>query len=144
MPQGPFVTRSDGSQSPGTTADPADWTLQLPPCDLTFIRVDHQARLQFDEVEVVIETEFRLCRGGRQFDLDPGDRAGLGPFLALYPAALTLASVDGDGTLRLAFDTGDSIAVPPHPAYEPWQIRGPGTALVVCSPGSPGTLSVWA
>jgi hypothetical protein len=128
----------------GTTADPADWTLTLAPCDLTFIRINHQARLQFEEVEVVIESKFQLHRGDRRIDLDPGDRAGLGPLLTLYPATLTVASIDGDGTLRLCFDNGDSIAVPPDVAYEPWQIGGPGSALVVCSPGVPGMLAVWA
>lgn len=107
-------------------------------------RGDHQARLQFEDVEVMISTEFRLQRGDQQFDLDPGDRAGLGPLLALYPAALASSSVEGDGTLRLAFDNGDSISVAPHASYEPWQISGPATALVVCTPGIPASLAVWA
>ena len=143
MPQGPLIIRSDGSQHVGDTADPSDWRLTLAPCDLTFIRVSHQARLQFDQVEVVIESRFTLDRGGIAFELDPNDRMGLGPFLAVYPASLTAASIDGDGTLRLSFDTGDQITVPPDPRYEPWQISGPGTALVVCQPGEVGTLAIW-
>jgi hypothetical protein len=43
MPDGPVIIRSDGSQSSGRIVDPADWTLGLAPCALTFIRVDHQA-----------------------------------------------------------------------------------------------------
>ncbi len=61
MPQGPLIIRSDGSKLEGTTADPADWTLTLAPCDLTFIRINHQARLQFEEVEVVIESTSTLA-----------------------------------------------------------------------------------
>jgi CO/xanthine dehydrogenase Mo-binding subunit len=37
----------------------------------------------------------------------------------------------------------DRSTVPPHLVYEAWQISGPSTALVVCTPGNSGTLAVW-
>lgn len=144
MPHGPLIIRADGSLGPGSTADPSDWRLTLAPCDLSFIRVDHQARLQFDEVEVMISTRFQVKRRNSVYDLDPGDRGGLGPLLAIYPAALASASIDGDGTLRLAFDNGDTLTVPPDRDFEPWQISGPATALIVCMPGEKGTLAIWS
>ncbi|MEQ1786128.1 MAG: DUF6188 family protein [Acidimicrobiales bacterium] len=140
----PLIIRSDGSQVPGKTESPADHVLTFAPCDLSFIRIDHQTRLQFGNVEVVIETRFHLEAGRRRHDLDPEDRGALGPLLALYPTSLTVATVGADGTLTLGFAGGASIAVPPHPSYEPWQISGPGTALIVCGEGNPPTLSVWA
>lgn len=63
--------------------------------DMTFIRVDHQTRLQFGEFEVVIEGPFRVTApDGSEHNLDPGVRASLGPVLALYPDALITATVD--------------------------------------------------
>jgi hypothetical protein len=73
--------------------------------------------------------------------LDPSERSGLGPLLAIYPDTLGEVSVDGLGTLRLRFGGGASITVPANPRWEALQIVGPGTALVVCSPGGP--LAVW-
>lgn len=128
---------------PGRTVRASEWALTLAPSALTFVRIDHQARLQFEEVEVIIENAFSLEIGGNRYDLDPGDRAGLGPLLSLYPSTLESANLDPDGTLHLSFDNAASIAVPPHPIYEPWQISGPSTALVVCTPGDSGTLAVW-
>lgn len=143
MPEGPLIIRSDGSQSAGRTVRASDWTLTLAPAALTFVRIDHQTRLQFEEVEVIIENAFSLEIGANHYDLDPGDRAGLGPLLSLYPSTLESASLGDDGTLHLSFDNGRSISVPPHAVYEAWQVSGSSTALVVCTPGDSGTLAVW-
>jgi hypothetical protein len=144
VPTGPLVVRSDGSADPGRSSAPGDWTLRITPRDLSWIRVDHQTRLQVEDVEIVIAGRFELHRDGTHFELDAAERDGLGPVLALYPTTLTAASIDPDGTLRLAFDNGGVIAVPPDADYEPWQIAGPATALVVCTPGIPGVLAVWS
>jgi hypothetical protein len=116
VPEGPLIIRSDGSQAPGRTVRASEWTLTLAPSALTYIRIDHQARLQFEHVEVIIENVFSLEIGEKHFNLDPGDRAGLGPLLSLYPSNLATASLDADGTLHLSFDPAGTIAVPPHPA----------------------------
>jgi Family of unknown function (DUF6188) len=116
VPEGPLIIRSDGSQSPGRTVHASAWTLRFAPSDLRFVRIDHQARLQSEEVEVVIENAFSLEIGAEHYDLDPEDRASLGPLLSLYPSTLESASLDDHGTSHLSFDSAASISVPPHPA----------------------------
>jgi Family of unknown function (DUF6188) len=111
--------------------------------ELTFLRVDHQARLQFAEIEVVIESPFVLRTGEHEYHLDPGERRGLGPLLGVYPNTLTSASVDDRATLRLKFTDETMISVPADPQYEAWQVNGPGTFLVVCVPGASGELAIW-
>jgi hypothetical protein len=37
--------------------------------------------------------------------------------------------------LRLDFDGGDAIVVPPDPDYEAWEVSGPGRVKVVALPG---------
>jgi hypothetical protein len=68
--------------------------LRVPKTDLSFIRIDHQTRLQFEDTEVVIELPFVLESAGTRRELDPEDRAALGPVLALYPDSLLAATVD--------------------------------------------------
>lgn len=135
--------RSDGSRSEGRLTR-ADGSLDLALGDVSFIRIDHQVRLQVGEAEIVIESPFTLRAEGTEYALDPGERGGLGPFLALWPDSLTMASAGSDGTLHLAFGKGATLIVPPDPHYEAWQIAGPGTALIVCVPGADGQLAVWA
>jgi Family of unknown function (DUF6188) len=81
-------------------------TSDLPPRDAR--RIDHQARLQFQEVEVIIENAFSLEIGAEHYDLDAEARASLGPLLSLYPSTLQSASLDDDGTLHLSFDNASS------------------------------------
>jgi Family of unknown function (DUF6188) len=138
----PEIVSSDGSRSEGKVIR-ADGSLDLTLGDVSFIRIDHQARLQVGEVEIVIESPFTLRTAGTEYALDPGERGGLGPFLALWPDELTMASAGPDGTLNLTFGKGAILTVPPDPHYEAWQIAGPGTALIVCMPGTEGQLAVW-
>jgi hypothetical protein len=135
--------RPDGSRSEGSVIRAGEGSLDLALGDVNFIRIDHQARLQVGDVEIVIESPFTLRAGGSEYALDPGERGGLGPFLALWPDELTMASTGSDGTLRLTFGKGATVTVPPDPHYEAWQIVGPGTALIVCMPGTEGQLAVW-
>jgi hypothetical protein len=133
---GPLIVRSDGSAEQGRSRAPGDWTLTIAPRDLSWIRIDHQTRLQVEDVEIVIGGRFELRRGETAFQLDPAERDRLGPILALYPTRLVGATIDPDGTLSLVFDNGGVILVPPDNDYEPWHIAGLGTALVVCTPAS--------
>jgi hypothetical protein len=91
----------------------------------------------------VIGSNFVLTLGGTDHALDPEDRDQLGPLLGVYPDSLRSGRVDADGTLRLNFASGASIAVPSDPQYEAWNIVGPGSALIVCMPGTSGELAVW-
>ena len=140
----PFIRRSDGTTLQGRVVRAGhEWSLTLRLCDLTWIVIDHRVSLRFDDAVVTIEGPFVLRSGGGAVDLDPGDRATLGPLLAVYPDTLTHGSVSSSGVLTLRFLSGATIEVPSSRNYEAWQVEGPGDYLVVCSPGSEGALSVW-
>jgi hypothetical protein len=110
---------------------------------MTFVRVDHQTRLQFGEFDVVIECPFRLtARDGSVHNLDPGVRGSLGPVLALYPDALIAATVAADAALQLRLASGATLDVPADARFEAWQVNGPDGFLVVCAPGG-DKLAVW-
>lgn len=117
------------------------WPITLEEPDLTWIRVDHQTRLWFAAAEIVIECPFRLESGGVQHRLDPSDRGGLGPLLAVYPDRLVAGCADADGTLQLHFAGGAAITVPSHPDYEAWQVSQDDGLLLVCKPG--GGVAHW-
>lgn len=142
--EAPYIRESDGTTRQGkvTQAGP-NWSLTLRPCDLTSIVIDHRVSLRFDEAVVSIENPFVLRSGGAVIELDPSDRAALGPVLALYPDSLASGAVTPIGTLTLDFRSGATIEVPASPSYEAWQVEGPGEYLVVCSPGTSGDLAVW-
>src|SRR3954465_4705548 len=71
--------------------------------ELSWIRIDFQARLQLGDAELVIETPFRLAVDEHEHALDPNDRGGLGPLLALYPDAVERVTMSSDGTLEAIF-----------------------------------------
>jgi hypothetical protein len=146
-PQPPFVRPADGTTAEGfIVSDGANRDLRIAGRDLTFIRVDFQTRLQFDEFEVVIECPFVLREGAShvEYRLDPRDTASLAPLLRLYPDALVTADADADATLHLAFASGAAVVVPADERYEAWQVNGPGNFLVVCVPGREGKLAIWS
>jgi hypothetical protein len=111
--------------------------------DLTYIRIDHQARLQFGAIEVVIECPFVLTVDGATHRLDPEARIDLGPLLALYPASLSIAYVSERATLHLDFDSGATLVVPQDAQYEAWQILDDRGWLLVCLPGTSGDMAEW-
>ena len=110
---------------------------------LDYIQIDFQARLQFGDVEVVIECPFVLTVDNVVYRLDPEERAGLGPLLALYPASLSAAYVSERASLHLTFDSGATIVVPQHIQYEAWQVHDDKGWLLVCTPGTSGDLAEW-
>lgn len=66
----PFSRHSDGSERQGRTVNAGSgWDLVIHPCDLTFLRIDHQTRLQFEGTEVVIESPFVLTIGASTTNL---------------------------------------------------------------------------
>jgi hypothetical protein len=117
--------------------------LQLEGEDLTSIRIDSQTHLPFEKVEVTIGTPFRITVGGNKRELDPRLQSELGPLLAIYPATLLSAVIDPQLTLRLEFTGGDVLEVSEDPSYESWEIRGPGSRLIVCQPAG-GGLAIWS
>ena len=59
--------------------------LHFPKTDLSFVRIDHQTRLQFEGTDVVIESPLVLESASTHRELDPDDRAALGRVLAPSP-----------------------------------------------------------
>ncbi|MHB1535011.1 MAG: DUF6188 family protein [Acidimicrobiales bacterium] len=144
VPEPPYIYDSEVKARLGAKNQAGDArALRIPKSDLTFIRIDHQTRLRFDDTEVVIESPFVLHVGEATYNLDPGERAALGPVLALYPDTLEHAAVDDSATLMLWFTSGASITVKQDDQYEAWQVNGPSNYLVVCTPGNDGQLAVW-
>lgn len=143
MPTPPYIRTSDGSIREGQIVRARDHpTITVDEPDLSFVRIDHQVRFQFGATEVVIESPFTLIEAaGFRHDLETDHRADLGPVLALYPDSLLSMGVSTDGDLRLDFESGATVVVPSSPHYEAWEVNGPGTRLVVCTPG--GALGVW-
>ncbi|MGZ4418713.1 MAG: DUF6188 family protein [Gaiellaceae bacterium] len=144
MPDPPYIRCADGTTRQGHSMAAHEVVLpNLIGRDLTYVRIDHQTRLQFDDAEVVIEVPFALRRDGVDDLLDPADRSRLGPLLDLYPDTLSALDLDPYFGLRLGFQSMATVEVSAHPRYEAWQIIGPGSSLIVCPPsGSPG-LAVW-
>jgi hypothetical protein len=140
-----FCQASQMTSSPSdghsiATEIPNGWSFRIDPPDLTFIRIDHQVRLQFSAIEVVIETPFELSTPQGTNQLDPAGRAGLGLILAIYPTSLVSATSSA-GTLNMRFEGAVSLSVPPHSRHEAWQINGPRGFLFVCTPG--GDTALW-
>jgi hypothetical protein len=110
--------------------------------DITFFRIDHQTRLQIDEFEIIIEGPFLLRTLDDEFHLDPAERSGLGPLLDCYPGTLVGAAIGDDAALHLELADSTVLTVPPAKQFEAWQLRGPGTFLLVCLPGQ-GQVATW-
>ena len=87
----PVIIHSDGRKFSGeVTRLSQRRVLAIEQADLDYIRIDYQARLQFGEIEIVIECPFVLTVDNVVRRLDPEDRNALGPFLALYPGRCRL------------------------------------------------------
>ena len=69
-------------------------------------------------------------------------RQEVGAALDLFGARVLAAMAFKDGRLRLLFDGGDQLHVPPDSFYEAWSLSGPGTLRAVCLPR--GGLAIWA
>ncbi|MBF6555731.1 MAG: hypothetical protein IVW52_06070 [Acidimicrobiales bacterium] len=89
---------------------------------LSFIRVDHQSRLQFGRTEVAIGSPFVVAYGGTDYRLDPRRREALGPLLALFPGALRWLWTSAEGELTAVFQSGAKVMVPPDPVSKAWSV----------------------
>jgi hypothetical protein len=140
----PYIRSSDGCIRQGAEVVASDLpALGLDGADLSFIRIDNEVRLQFDQVEFVILGSFRLLMGGDEWVLDSFDRRDLGRLLGVYPGTVASASVSAALTLVLAFENGIVIEVEQDLHYEAWWVVGPGSRMIVCPPAGNGTASLW-
>jgi hypothetical protein len=57
------------------------------------------------------------------------------PVLQLRRQRLDDVAVGSDGRIQLSFEHGISLIVAPDPAYENWELSGPGDLNLVCPPG---------
>ena len=89
---------------------------------LSFIRVDHQSRLQFGRTEVAIGSPFIVAYGDTVHRLDPRRREALGPLLALFPGALRWLWTSAEGELAAVFQSGAKVTVPPDPVSKAWSV----------------------
>lgn len=145
MTEPPFIRTSDGRDFPGwIDSTRGGREIIIPDGTLSWIRVDHQTRLQLGEVEIVIESPFVLRADGTELTLDPCQREGLGPLLAIYPDTVELVQVEEDATLRLKFQGGAEVVVRADPDGEAWSVIGPGTQMFVCVPGDQGEIAIWS
>lgn len=83
------------------------------------------------------EGEFELIEpGGEAVLLDPEKHewAALTPLFALRHDRIASAVATADGHLEVSFASGRRLLVGPHPAYENWEIGGPGFRLIA-TPG---------
>ena len=117
--------------------------LAIEQTDLDYIQINFQARLHFGDIGIVIECPFVLTVDNVVHRLDPEERAGLGPLLALYPGSLSAAYVSERASLHLTFESGATIVVPQHAQYEAWQVHDDKGWLLVCTPGTSGDLAEW-
>lgn len=100
---------------------------------LSFIRIDHQSRLQFGRCEVVIASPFAVQMGGLAHHLHPHHTEGLGPLLALFPGTVRWLWTSTKGQLNAVFVHGATLTVPPHPVTTAWSVGS-----VYCLPTDPG------
>ena len=70
---------------------------------LSFIRIDHQSRLQFGRTEVMIGSPFVLEMDGVVHHLSPQRWDALGPLVALYPGSVRWLWTSPEGELTLVF-----------------------------------------
>jgi len=139
----PLIIESDGTRRKGSTRHLTDeWLLEFPDKTLRYLRFDHSIRLQIGASLVGIESPFELLRNGATHRCDPDDPQSVVPLLKLWPDNLVTATVEPNATLTMSFTSGASISVAADPNREAWEVRGPGTFLVVCNM-DPGSISVW-
>ncbi|OKJ13636.1 DUF6188 family protein [Kitasatospora sp. CB01950] len=90
-------------------------------------------------LRLTVRNDFRLLRGAEVDHFYPAlGVAPAGALGALSDATVTAATVTPAGGLRLAFDTGHTLAVAPDPGpggpVHPWQLASPAGLLFTGGP----------
>ncbi len=90
--------------------------------ELSFVRIDHQSRLQFGATELVIGVPFTLEINGVAHHLNPHRWDALGPFVALYPSTMRWLWTSADGELTAGFESGARMRVTPDAMSKAWSV----------------------
>jgi hypothetical protein len=124
------------------------WSLPWQDMRVTQLRLDAQLTLVLDEsTEIVVGCPATIVRGTTpesgaiSVRLAP-HRQEVAAALDLFGARVMAAMAFKDGRLRLLFQGGDQLHVPPDSFYEAWSLSGPGSLRAVCLPR--GGLAIWA
>jgi len=132
----------------GAIERPDRWSLPYQDLRVTQLRMDAQLTLVLDEAtEIVVGCPATLIRGPTSESgavsvrLAP-HRQEVAGALELFGSRVLAAVAFKDGRLRLLFDGGAQLHVPPDTWYEAWSAVGPGSLRAVCLPR--GGLAIWA
>jgi len=132
----------------GAIERPDRWSLPYQELRVTQIRLDAQLTLVLDEAgEITVSCPGLLIphptRSGWPAPVRIAPhRQEVAGALDLFGARVVAAVAFKDGRLRLLFDGGTQLHVPPDTWYEAWSAAGPGTLRAVCLPR--GGLAIWA
>ena len=100
------------------------------------LRVDFALTLLLDDDSVIrIEAPFDLKSPDDSFRLPLGKPHEVSPALPLLHQAIALARIERVGSLRLEFEDGWTIDVPPDSEYESWQVTVATAGMWVGLPG---------
>ncbi len=112
------------------------YEIELGGLSVLYCMVDYGFTICFEQnVTIRIEGPFTYRRDEKSWELDPEHQPeGLGPTLTLPRTKGRGGTVDLDGILRLTFDDGTELVVPPDEHYEAWTLST-NDGLLVCCPG---------
>ncbi|SIR75029.1 DUF6188 family protein [Williamsia sterculiae] len=88
-----------------------------------------------DDIAVIAEAGLRLVTSDGDVHHYAGDVTELESLESLVGTLLSSVQLSPRGLLTLNFDSGDSVAVSPHPDAEGWNICDAEGVRVVCLPG---------
>jgi hypothetical protein len=122
------------------------WSLPYQDLRVTQLRLDALLTLVLDDLaELTVSCPATLIHssatGFGTVRIAPHRREVAGA-LELFGARVEAAVAFKDGRLRLIFDGGTQLYVPPDSWYEAWSAIGPGSLRAVCLPR--GGLAIWA
>jgi hypothetical protein len=142
-----LVVVGSGSGNSARERD-ADWSLPLRGYAVTQCQVDYAFSLLLTgaerEATVRIERSFTVSRPDREVTwLEPGrDWERLGPALGLFGLTTTGGTAYRDGGLKLQFQDGTRLEVPPDAAgFEAWELVVSTGLRIMSLPN--GGLAVW-
>jgi hypothetical protein len=114
------------------------WRLAFRSGTVQLMKIDFRLGLLLrdgaDTAELYVETPFRLIGSGTDATCVPEDPESLAPALSLVNKKIIEIRISNSGSMTTNFESGVSINVDPHGAYEAWQLGGSTGFLLVCQP----------